>query len=85
MRSVHMALHEAMDVAVREHLILKNPTNGTTIPKCNYPPKQILQAFHNKVVVIFDSIKNNINEINALTKQRDELLPLLMNGQITIE
>lgn len=41
-RSVHMLLHEAMDVAVREHLILKNPTNGTTIPKCNYPPKQIL-------------------------------------------
>ena len=37
-----MLLHEAMDVAVREHLILKNPTNGTTIPKCNYPPKQIL-------------------------------------------
>ena len=53
--------------------------------KVVYPPKQILQAFHNKVVVIFDSIKNNINEINALTKQRDELLPLLMNGQITIE
>lgn len=53
--------------------------------KVVYPPKQILQAFHNKVVVIFDSIKNNINEINVLTKQRDELLPLLMNGQITIE
>lgn len=53
--------------------------------KVVYPPKQILQAFHNKVVGIFDSIKNNINEINDLTKQRDELLPLLMNGQITIE
>lgn len=41
-RAVHMLLHQAMDVAVREHLILKNPTNGTTIPRCNYPPKQIL-------------------------------------------
>ena len=49
-----------------------------------YPPKQILQAFHNKVAPIFDSIKNNIEEINSLTKQRDELLQLLMNGQATI-
>ena len=49
-----------------------------------YPPKQILQAFHNKVAPIFDSIKNNTEEINSLTKQRDELLPLLMNGQATV-
>ena len=49
-----------------------------------YPPTQILQAFHNKVAPIFDSIKNNIEEINSLTKQRDELLPLLMNGQATV-
>ena len=49
-----------------------------------YPPKQILQALHNKVAPIFDSIKNNIEEINSLTKQRDELLPLLMNGQATV-
>ena len=49
-----------------------------------YPPKQILQAFHNKVAPIFDSIKNNIEGINSLTKQRDELLPLLMNGQASV-
>ena len=49
-----------------------------------YPPKQILQAFHNKVAPIFDSIKNNIEDINSLTKQRDELLPLLMNGQASV-
>ena len=49
-----------------------------------YPPKQILQAFHNKVAPIFDSIKNNIEEINSLTKQRDELLPLLMNSQAMV-
>ena len=49
-----------------------------------YPSKQILQAFHNKVAPIFDSIKNNTEEINSLTKQRDELLPLLMNGQATV-
>ena len=49
-----------------------------------YPQKQTLQAFHNKVAPIFDSIKNNIEEINTLTKQRDELLPLLMNGQASV-
>jgi integrase len=41
-RSIHMMLHQAMDAAVRERLIVKNPTEGTVIPKNNYPPKQIL-------------------------------------------
>ena len=41
-RGVHMMLHEALDTAVRERLIAKNPTNGTTIPKNNYAEKQIL-------------------------------------------
>ena len=37
-----MMLHEALDVAVKERLIAKNPTIGTTIPKTNYAEKQIL-------------------------------------------
>lgn len=41
-RRVHMMLHQALDVAVRERLIPKNPTDGTIIPKVNYAPKQIL-------------------------------------------
>lgn len=41
-RRVHMMLHEALDTAVRERLIVKNPTNGTTVPKNNYAEKQIL-------------------------------------------
>lgn len=52
--------------------------------KVVYPPKHILQLFHNKVAAIFNGIKNNINEMNNLTKQRDELLPLLMNGQASV-
>ena len=39
---IHMMLHEALDMAVRLRLIVKNPTVDTTIPKNNYPPKQIL-------------------------------------------
>ncbi len=41
-RGIHMMLHQAMDAAVRERLIVKNPTEGTVIPKKNYAPKQIL-------------------------------------------
>lgn len=41
-RAVHMMLHQAMERAVRERLIVKNPTDGTTVPKANYAPKQIL-------------------------------------------
>ena len=41
-RSIHMMLHQAMDAAVRERLIVKNPPEGTVIPKVNYAPKQIL-------------------------------------------
>lgn len=41
-RSIHMMLHQAMDAAVRERIIVKNPTEGTVIPKNNYAPKQIL-------------------------------------------
>ena len=41
-RGIHMMLHEALDMAARLRLIVKNPTVGTTIPKNNYPPKQIL-------------------------------------------
>ena len=42
LRAMHMLLHEALDVAVTEHLIPKNPTESTTIPKNNYKAMQIL-------------------------------------------
>ena len=41
-RSIHMMLHEAMDYAMREHMILKNPAEGTTIPKAAEKEMQIL-------------------------------------------
>ena len=41
-RSIHMMLHEAMEYAMREHMILKNPTEGTTIPKAAEKEMQIL-------------------------------------------
>ena len=41
-RSIHMLLHQALDEAVRQQLIVKNPTDGTVIPKANHAPKQVL-------------------------------------------
>ena len=41
-RHLHMVLHQALDAAVQERIIVKNPTDGTVVPKANYAPKQIL-------------------------------------------
>ena len=43
-RSIHMMLHEAMQYAMREHMILKNPTVGTTIPKAAVKEMHVLNA-----------------------------------------
>ena len=56
-RGVHMMLHEALDTAVKERLIAKNPTNGTTVPKCNYPEKQILGD--NQLETFLEAIKEH--------------------------
>ena len=37
-----MILHQALDMAVKERLIVRNPTVGTTIPKKTYVEKQVL-------------------------------------------
>ena len=47
--------------------------------------KEIAFRLEEKISPIFDAIINNESEIASLTKQRDELLPLLMNGQVTVE
>ena len=47
--------------------------------------KDITYKLEEKMSPIFDAIINNESEIAALTKQRDELLPLLMNGQVNFD
>ena len=41
-RKVHMVLHQALNVAVRERLIVRNPTLRTTLPKKTHTEKQVL-------------------------------------------
>ena len=48
------------------------------------PTKSAISEFEKVCEPIFDKQMIIGEEINALTKQRDELLPLLMNGQATV-
>jgi type I restriction enzyme S subunit len=49
------------------------------IPKLN-----IVSTFERLCANVFEQQMNIGSEIDILTKQRDELLPLLMNGQVTV-
>ncbi len=49
-----------------------------------YPKAELLEEYHCIVNDMFSQINNNVKEIITLTKQRDELLPLLMNDQATV-
>jgi type I restriction enzyme S subunit len=52
--------------------------------KCLKPSKNILHSFSSILLPIVEKQLNIINEIENLTKERDELLPLLMNGQVSV-
>ena len=55
---------------------------------CGYkmvlPNSDLLEKYENVVSPLWEKRKRCIEEINSLTKQRDELLPLLMNGQASV-
>ena len=40
--SIHCVLHEALEMAVKAHIISRNPTNGTTVPKGMKNEMQVL-------------------------------------------
>lgn len=48
------------------------------------PTRNILKLFDEKIGSIYQMIVNNYQQIDSLTMQRDELLPLLMNGQAMV-
>ena len=51
---------------------------------CVNPPKEVLKAFHNEIKKYMDLILHIEKETIKLTALRDKLLPLLMNGQVTL-
>ena len=46
--------------------------------------KLYLEQFITTIKPLFDQQSINMEELESLTKQRDELLPLLMNGQVSV-
>lgn len=48
------------------------------------PDRQTLEQFDKTVAKLYNQIHHNEKEISRLTKLRDKLLPLLMNGQVTL-
>lgn len=51
---------------------------------CAMPQESTLREYNRKANVIRLAMIQNNQEIATLTKQRDELLPLLMNGQVSV-
>ena len=48
------------------------------------PNQELVYDFFKQIKSFYAQIDANIAENNHLTKQRDELLPLLMNGQVSV-
>ena len=48
------------------------------------PSKEVISAFNVKTIYIFNQQLSTSKEIQELTALRDSLLPLLMNGQVTL-
>ena len=48
------------------------------------PSEKEVKDFEDTAQTFFEQITRNRKEILSLTKQRDELLPLLMNGQVSL-
>ena len=48
------------------------------------PSKKVISAFNVKTIYIFNQQLSTSKEIQELTALRDSLLPLLMNGQVTL-
>lgn len=74
---------------------IKNECLGTNINNLNgslvkgfklvLPPIDLVKKFNEKVQSIYETIGNNHKQNQHLTALRDWLLPMLMNGQVTVK
>lgn len=73
---------------------IKNECLGTNINNLNgslvkgfkivIPPVDLVEKFNNEVLSIYEMIGNNHKQNQQLSELRDWLLPMLMNGQVTV-
>jgi type I restriction enzyme S subunit len=59
-------------------------SNDIELTKLAIPKNELIQNFAAVVEPAFEKIANNTKENQQLTQLRDWLLPLLMNGQVTV-
>ena len=82
----HLKQFEGSNVTKTGGSIMQNVSQETLKAlKLCIPPKELLTKYNDKINSIYRCIEKNLSEINHLKSLRDYLLPLLMNGQITIE
>lgn len=55
-----------------------------TESKCLIPDNSLIDLFHSHIKTVFDKIRINKLESIKLSELRDWLLPMLMNGQVTV-
>ena len=48
------------------------------------PEYELVEKYFNKVDPLYTKIQHNLKENEKLTELRDWLLPMLMNGQVTV-
>jgi type I restriction enzyme, S subunit len=66
--------------------IIKGITkDDLTNSKCLLPKETLVLSFHEKVKPMFDKQRLQKEENQKLTELRDWLLPMLMNGQVTVK
>ena len=76
-RGIHMMLHNALDRAVKEKLILSNPTENCIIPKIEKQEMKILHPDH------ISAYLNAAEQRNALPMFYLELVSGLRKGELT--
>ena len=59
-------------------------SNDIELTKLSVPKVDDVEKFASRVEPAFEKIGNNTKENQQLTQLRDWLLPMLMNGQITV-
>ena len=79
--SQHLPIIKQMGGGTTFHEISRDQLSKLKVPNV---PSQIIEYWDLKVKPIFDKQELLLREIDVLTQQRDELLPLLMNGQVSI-
>lgn len=77
----HLPIIKQMGGGTTFHEISRDQLSKLRVPNV---PSQIIEYWDLKVKPIFDKQELLLREIDVLTQQRDELLPLLMNGQVSI-